>query len=105
GLSASCARPRPGLGKGKSISVNAAPTSFGALTYDIRRDGNRVTGTVVVPSRRPPPTLRLRLRLPHGIKLRAIRVNGHRRPVDLRTGTIDLSGMRGSLDVVAVLSP
>jgi hypothetical protein len=31
-------------------------------------------------------------------------VNGRRRPVDLRTGTIDLSGMRGSLDIVAALS-
>jgi len=105
GLDLAFATPRPWLGDGKSISVNAAPTSFGALTYDVRRDGNRVTGTVIVPSRRPPPTLHLRLRLPHGVKLRAIRVNGHRRPVDLRTSTIDLSGMRGSLDVVAVLSP
>ncbi len=104
GLDLAFATPRPWLGNGKSISVNAVPTSFGALTYDLHRDSNRVTGTVIVPSRRPPPTLRLRLRLPHGVKLRAVRVNGHRRPVDRRTGTIDLSGLRGSLDLVAVLS-
>jgi hypothetical protein len=48
--------------------------------------------------------MRLRLRLPHGVKLRAVRVNGHRRPLDRSSGTIDLSGMRGTLDVVAVLS-
>ena len=33
-----------------------------------------------------------------------MRVNGRRRPSTCRTGTIDLSGMRGSLDVVAALS-
>jgi hypothetical protein len=31
-------------------------------------------------------------------------VNGHRRPLDRRSGTIDLSGLRGTLDLVAVLS-
>jgi hypothetical protein len=104
GLDLAFAAPRPWLGDGKSISVNGAPTSFGALTYDLHRDGNQVTGTVVVPSRRPPHTMRLRLRLPHGVKLRAVRVSGHRRPLDRGSGTIDLSGMRGTLDVVAVLS-
>jgi hypothetical protein len=104
GLELAFSTPRPWLGDGKAISVNAAPTSFGELTYDLRREGRRVTGTVVVPSRRPPHTLRLRLRLPHGVKLRAVRVNGHRRPVETGTGTIDLSGMRGALDVAAVLS-
>jgi hypothetical protein len=48
--------------------------------------------------------MRLRLRLPHGVKLRAVRVNGRRRPVDPPTGTIDLSGLRGPLDVAAVLA-
>jgi hypothetical protein len=104
GLDLAFATPRPWLGDGKSISVNGAPTSFGSLTFDLRRDGNRVTGTVLVPSRRPPQTMRLRIRLPHGVKLRAVRVNGRRRPLDRRTGTIDLSGLRGTLDVAAVLS-
>jgi hypothetical protein len=104
GLDLAFATPRPWLGDGKSIAVNAAPTSFGSLTYDLHRDGNHVTGTVVVPSRRPPATLHLRLRVPHGARIEAVRVNGRRRPVDLRTGTIDLSGLRGSLDVVALLS-
>ncbi|HEY7690821.1 MAG TPA: hypothetical protein VH816_00630 [Gaiellaceae bacterium] len=104
GLELAFATPRPWLGDGKTIAVNAAPTSFGALTYELHRDGNRVTGTVDVPSRRPPHTLRLRLRLPHGVKLRAVRVDGRRRPLDRRTGTIDLSGLRGSLELAAVLA-
>jgi hypothetical protein len=32
-----------------------------------------------------------------------VRVNGHRRPFDRRSGTVDLSGLRGTLDVVVAL--
>jgi hypothetical protein len=103
GLELAFATPRPWLGDGKTIAVNAAPTSFGLLTYELHRRGLRITGTVVVPSRRSPHTLRLRLRLPHGVKLRAVRANGHRRPLIPHTGTIDLSGMRGTVEVAAVL--
>jgi hypothetical protein len=104
GLELAFSTPRAWLGDGKTIAVNEAPTSFGPLTYSLRRDGNRLTGDVLVPSSRPPYTLRLRLRLPHGVELRAVRVNGQRRPIDRRTATIDLSGLRGSLDVTALLS-
>ncbi len=104
GLELAFSTPRPWLGDGKTIAVNDAPTSFGSLAYSFHREGDRVTGTVQVPSRRPPLTLKLRLRLPHGVKLRAVRINGSRRPVDLRTATIDLSGLRGQLDVTAVLA-
>lgn len=104
GLELAFSTPRPWLGDGKTIAVNDAPTSFGSVTYSLHRDGSRVTGTVLVPSLHPPHTLRLRLRLPHAVKLRAVRVNGRSRPVDPRTATIDLSGLRGSLDVAAVLA-
>jgi hypothetical protein len=104
GLELAFSTPRPWLGDGKTIAVNDAPTSFGSLTYSLRREGSRIAGTVLVPSRHLPHTLRLRLRLPHGVKLRAVRVNGARRPIDPHTATIDLSGLRGSLDVVAVLA-
>jgi hypothetical protein len=104
GLELAFSTPRAWLGDRKTIAVNAAPTSFGPLTYSLHREGNRLTGSVLVPSVRPPRALELRLRLPHGVELRAVRVNGQRRPIDRRTGTIDLSGLRGSLDVAALLS-
>jgi hypothetical protein len=104
GLELAFATPRAWLGDGKTIAVNEAPTSFGPLTYSLHREGNRLTGSILVPSNRPPHTLRLRLRLPHGLELGAVRINGQRRPVDRRTNTIDLSGLRGSLDVRAQLS-
>ncbi|HXJ64341.1 MAG TPA: hypothetical protein VNN79_11355, partial [Actinomycetota bacterium] len=103
GLDLAFATPRPWLGDGKTIAVQAAPTSFGALTYSLTRTGNRVTGTVEIPSRRPARTVRLRLRLPHGLKLGAVRVDGRRAAIDRPTGTIDLTGRRGILGIVATV--
>ncbi len=103
GLELAYSTPRPWLGAGKTIAVNDAPTSFGPLSYELHREPGRVTGTVTVPSRRPPGRLHLRLRLPNGLRVAAVRVNGYPRPVDRSTGTIDLSGLRGTLDVVALL--
>ncbi len=95
--------PRPWLGVGKTVAVNEAPTSFGPLSYELHAVRGRIEGTVDVPSRTPPRSVRLRLRLPHGKRIAAVRVNGRLRPLDRRTGTIDLSGLRGTLDVVAVV--
>jgi hypothetical protein len=103
GLDLAFATPRPWLGDGKTIAVNAAPTSFGKLTYSIHRHGRRVTAAIDVPSAHPLYTLRLRLRLPRGLTIDAVRVNGYPRPLDRRAGTIDLTGLTGTLDVVALL--
>ena len=103
GLDLAFATPRPWLASGKRIAVNAAPTSFGALTYEIRRIKSHLFALVQVPTRHPPRTMKLRLRVPGGLHVKAVRVNGHRRPFDRRTGTVDLSGLRGTLDIVAAL--
>jgi hypothetical protein len=103
GLELAYSTPRPWLGVGKRITVHEAPTPFGPLSYELRAVAGRIEGTVVVPSRRPPRAVRLRLRLPHGERIAAVRVNGRPRPVDRRTGTIDLSGLRGELEVAAAL--
>ena len=103
GLDLAFATPRPWLASGKRIAVNAAPTSFGALTYEIRRIKSHLFALVQVPTRHPPRTVMLRLRVPGGLHVKAVRVNGHRRPFDRRTDTVDLSGLRGTLDIVAAL--
>ncbi len=95
--------PRPWLGAGKTIAVREAPTSFGLLSYELHASEDRIEGTVQLPSRRPPRAVRLRLRLPHGKRLAAVRVDGLRRLLDRRTGTVDLSGLRGTVQVVAAV--
>ena len=54
GLDLAFATPRPWLAAGKRIAVNAAPTSFGALTYEIRR----ITAQLVGDSSRCRPGIR-----------------------------------------------
>lgn len=98
GLELAHATPRPWLGAGKTIAVRAAPTSFGRLTYTLQAAAGAVHATVKVPSRRAPRALRLRLRLPNGAQIRSVALDG--RPFtrfNPRTGTIDLSGLHGSV--------
>jgi hypothetical protein len=103
GLELAYATPRGWLAEGKSIAVREASTSFGPLSYEIDAGANRIDATVDVPARRPPTALRLRLRVPTGHTVVAARVNGRPRPFDRKTATIDLSGLRGTLSVVAVV--
>jgi hypothetical protein len=50
-----------------------------------------------------PSSLELRVRLPVGEHLGAVRVDGRRAKVDRRSGTIELSGLRGHLELEAVI--
>jgi hypothetical protein len=93
GLELAFATPRAWLEPGKSILVRNAPTSFGLLNYSIAREGSTVHVEVAPPSS---PTLRLRLRLPHGERIAGIEPSV---PYDARTGTIDLSGRVGQIDL------
>ena len=83
GLELAFATPRAWLEPGKRISVARMPTSFGLLSFSIgvAPDGRSAHVHVLVPSRRPPESLALRLRLPTGV-----------------TRTIDLTKKRGAVD-------
>jgi hypothetical protein len=105
GLQLAYATPRAWLGAGKRIAVASAPTSFGPLSYSLAATAGAVSAAVDVPERTPPRALSLRLRLPRGGRIAAVTVGGRAwSRFDRATGTIDLSGLTGHLDVVARLS-
>ncbi len=98
GLQLAFATPRPWLRPGARIAVTRAATSFGALTYSVERRTDAIHASVEVPERRP-ATLQLRLRLPRGTSIAGVTVGG--RPFTrVRGEVIDLSGLRGKLELV-----
>jgi hypothetical protein len=98
GLELAFAAPRAWLEPGKSIVVRNAPTSFGPLNYSIARQGNTVHVEIAPTSSL---TLRLRLRLPHGERIKSIEPAA---PYDAETGTIDLSGRQGPIELSVAVS-
>lgn len=88
------ATPRAWLAAGKRIAVSDLPTRFGPVSFAIDARAKTIGVRVDVPPRTPPRRLRLRLRLPTGQRLGNVRPA---RPVDERTQTIDLSGLRGTV--------
>jgi hypothetical protein len=103
GLELAYATPRPWLADGRTISVEQAPTSFGPVSYSLARVGSTVQGSIEPPSQPSPASLELRLRLPAGEHLGAVRIDGRPAVVDRRSDTIDLSGRTGQLELEAVV--
>lgn len=101
GLELAFATPRTWLRDGDRIAVQKAPTSFGPVSYSVVRSGDDVIIDVSPPSSPAPSSLRLRLRLPSGERITGVELAGHAVPFDATTGTIDLSGRRGELELTA----
>jgi hypothetical protein len=101
GLELAFATPRTWLKPGRRILVRDAPTSFGPVSYILEARGSSVHASVTVPERAPPRTIELRLRLQRGRRINSVTLDG--RPYgrfDPRTATVDLSGLRGTLELV-----
>jgi hypothetical protein len=103
GLQLAYSTPRAWLLPGKRIAVSRFPTSFGVLSYSLRTSAVAVQASVEVPERAR--RLALRLRLPRGRRIVAVTLGGRPfRRFDAASSTLDLSGLSGSLDLVARLS-
>jgi hypothetical protein len=105
GLELAYSTPRSWLRAGRRIVVRRARTSFGPLSYSLEARRGSVRVRVALPARAP-RTLRLRLRLPGAERVAGVSVRGGRSfdRYDARSGTIDLSGLRGRVDLVASLA-
>jgi hypothetical protein len=104
GLQLAYATPRSWLRAGKKIAVSGAPTSFGPLSYSIAAGRDAVRVTVDVPDRARPKKLTLRLRLPRGARISGVTLAGRAfHNFDAARATLDLSGLSGSLELVAHL--
>jgi len=90
------ATPRAWLAPGKRVAVRGMPTRFGAVSYAIEAGERSIRVRVELPTRTPPRRVRLRLRLPPGERLGIVTPP---RPVNVRTQTIDLSGLRGTVEL------
>ncbi|MFL5953140.1 MAG: hypothetical protein ACJ76I_03420 [Gaiellaceae bacterium] len=103
GLELAYATPRAWLEDGKRIAVRDAPTSFGPVSYSIERRAGVVAIAAHLPSAVRAASLHLRLRLPRGERVKSATLLGRPLRVDAVTGTIDLSGRSGDLQVTVTL--
>ena len=99
GLDLAYSTPRAWLADGQTISVHAAPTSFGNVTYSLARTGATIDAQLVLP---PGAQSRLRLRVPAGQHLVRVLVGSTPIAAD-RAGTIDLGARHGTLDLRATV--
>jgi hypothetical protein len=101
GLRLAFSTPRAWLAPGRRVAVENAPTSFGPVSYSIAAGTDDATISLQAPGRRP-GYLGLRLRLPHGTRLSRVEVDGSAFDrFDRATGTLDLTGRRGTIEIVA----
>jgi hypothetical protein len=105
GLELAFSTPRVWLRAGRTIAVREAPTSFGPVSYSISRQRDAIEVDLDPPPRSQGSKLRLRLRLPAGDRISAVQTADSKSvPLDRRTATLDLSGLRGPIALRASIS-
>jgi hypothetical protein len=99
GVDLAFSTPRAWLGDGKEISVTAAPTSFGPLSYSLSRHGAVIEIHADLPAN---AHARLRLRVPSGERVTSVSLGARHLPFSA-VATVDLSAFHGSLALRAVV--
>lgn len=100
GLQLAYATPRDWLRPGRRIEVRSLPTSFGAISFSIERDGRWVRASLDVPGRGRLESLSIRLRLPRGNRITAVILDDRPyRRFDPRAETVDLPPRPGRLEL------
>lgn len=101
GLELAYSTPRRWLLPGRRIVVRGMRTSFGGLSYSLISRKGSVQVRVTVPERVAPRMLRLRVRLPLGKQITGVALGGRKFDrYEPRSGTLDLSGLKGRLKLV-----
>jgi hypothetical protein len=86
-------------------AAGRVPTSFGPVSYSLEARARSVHVSLDAPGRVSGGALELRLRLPGGLRMTRVTLNGRPfRRFDSRTETVDLSGRSGHLDLVVALT-
>jgi hypothetical protein len=94
------ATPRRWLEDGKRIDVERAPTAFGPVSVTMQSQLSRgeVIAAVALPERQLPTRTLLRARVPDGWRVRGASAGGKALSAN-EQGTVDLTGLRGTLTV------
>ena len=97
------ATPRRWLEDGKSIRVERAPTAFGSVSLKLESQlaAGKVLADVELPRRDKPAKTLLRIRVPEGWEVSSVQGPNGRLAVD-PVGTIDLSGLKGRVNLVCL---
>jgi hypothetical protein len=99
GIDLAFSTPRSWLAPDGHYGVRGARTRFGRLSYEVRREGNRIRVALDVPRA---PAVRMRLRLPIGTQILTVR-SGSRRLEVAPDGTVSLP-RRGHVVLVVTVA-
>ena len=103
GLELAFATPPAWLASGRRIVVQDMPTSFGPVSFSLVRTPHAVRVTVDLPSRADRRETRVRLRLPHPLRIAAVSTHGSAALLEPDGETIRLGGADGKVELVAAI--
>lgn len=91
------ATPEAWLAPGKEIRVDRLQTRYGPTSFRLKREGERITGTIELPTRYRPSAVRLRLRTEGSVS--SVRLGG--KPVEAERSTPRAAGPTFALPTAA----